>query len=227
MTTLSEFSAARGAPQSVPRRYAGRGHTTASGTHAVTPSDTPAATVESELAMLVGLAAAGDRGAWERIVSRYVSLVYAIALQHGIDECSAADVVQTTWLRLFQHIDEIRDPSRIGAWLATTARRESLRIVVAQNRYVLEDKPEVFDRPDPLSPANDERLLAEERGRRLQQAVDALPPSWQSLVRLLMRDPPVSYKEIAEELEMPVGSIGPTRRRCISRIRAALESAPS
>ena len=71
----------------------------------------------------------------------------------------------------------------------------------------------------------DERLLAEERGRRVQQAVESLPPSWQSLVRLLMRDPPISYKEIADVLDMPIGSIGPTRRRCISRIRAALESA--
>jgi RNA polymerase sigma factor (sigma-70 family) len=198
---------------------------TATGAHLVTPSDPVATRGEGEVAALVRGAAAGDRGAWEQIVSRYVSLVYAIALQHGIGECNAADVVQITWLQLFRHIDEIRDPSRIGAWLATTARRESLRIVVAQHRYVLEGEQAVFDVQDRLLPPTDERLLTEERGLRVRQAVESLPPSWQSLVRLLMQDPPISYKEIADVLGMPVGSIGPTRRRCISRIRAALESA--
>src|SRR5262249_4754620 len=99
------------------------------------------------------------------------------------------------------------------------------RIVVAQHRYVLEGEQAVFDVQDRLLPPTDERLLAEERGRRVQKALDELPPSWQSLVRLLMSDPPISYKEIAELLGMPVGSIGPPRLRAISRIRAALESA--
>jgi RNA polymerase sigma factor (sigma-70 family) len=157
-------------------------------------------------------------------VTRYASLVWAVALQHGIGESNAADVAQSTWLRLLEHIDEIRDPARIGAWLATTARRESLRIVAMRRRLVLEGDHGAFDGPDRLLPPTDERLLAEERGRIVRQALAALPPGWQSLVRLLMSDPPISYREIGEQLGIPVGSIGPTRRRCMSRMRQVLES---
>jgi RNA polymerase sigma factor (sigma-70 family) len=179
---------------------------------------------EGEVASLVRRAATGDSEAWDALVARYSSLVWAVALQHGIGESNAADVVQSTWLRLLEHIDEIRDPARIGGWLATTARRESLRIVELGRRFVLEGDSGAFDGPDRLLPATDERLLAEERGRSVSHAVAALPPSWQSVLRLLMSDPPISYQEIGDQLGIPVGSIGPTRGRCMSRMRATLES---
>jgi RNA polymerase sigma factor (sigma-70 family) len=178
-----------------------------------------------EAAQLVRRAIAGDRAAWDGIVKRYSSLVWAVAIQHGIGQADAADVAQSTWLRLFEHIDEIRDPERIGAWLATTARRESLRIVALRRRIVLEGDGQVFDGPDVSLAPTDARLLEEERGRHVAVALDSLPPAWRSLVNLLMVDPPMSYQEIGDQLGLPVGSIGPTRGRCISRMRASLDYA--
>jgi len=177
-----------------------------------------------EVANLVRRAAAGDRAAWDALVAKYVSLVWAVALQHGIGESDAADVAQSTWLRLLEHIDEIRDPARIGAWLATTARRESLRVVAMRRRLVLEGDPDAFDGPDRLLAPADEGMLAEERRQGVRQALSSLPPAWQSLVHLLVADPPMSYEEIGQELGLPVGSIGPTRGRCMTRMRIALES---
>jgi RNA polymerase sigma factor (sigma-70 family) len=176
-----------------------------------------------EAAQLVRRAIAGDRSAWDGIVKRYSSLVWAVAIQHGIGQADAADVAQSTWLRLLEHIDEIRDPERIGAWLATTARRESLRIVALRRRIVLEGDGQAFDGPDVSLAPTDARLLEEERGRHVAVALDSLPPAWQSLVHLLMVDPPMSYQEIGDQLGLPVGSIGPTRGRCISRMRASLD----
>ena len=178
----------------------------------------------AEVASIVRWAAAGDRGAWESLVSRYVSLVWAVALQHGLGDADAADVAQSTWLRLLEHIDEIRDPSRVGAWLATTARREALRVIAMRRRLVLECDDESFDGPDLLLPETDERLISEERGRDVREAMSVLPPTWQALVKLLMVDPPMSYQQIGDELGLPVGSIGPTRGRCLSRMRATLEA---
>jgi RNA polymerase sigma factor (sigma-70 family) len=151
-------------------------------------------------------------------------LVWAVALQHGLGEADAADVAQSTWLRLLEHIDEIREPSRVGAWLATTARREALRVIAMRRRLVLEADDENFDGPDIFLPDADERLISEETGKDVREALSALPPSWQALVRLLMLDPPLSYQQIGDQLGLPVGSIGPTRGRCISRMRAALEA---
>jgi RNA polymerase sigma factor (sigma-70 family) len=178
-----------------------------------------------EVADLVRRATLGDPSAWEAIVARYVSLVWAVALQHGIGSSDAADVAQSTWVRLLEHIQDIRDPERLGAWLATTARRESLRVVEMRRRVVLEGDDGAFDGPDRLLPPTDERLLAEERGQHVRDALDTLPPAWQSLVRLLMADPPMSYQQIGDELGLPVGSIGPTRGRCMTRMRASLDLA--
>jgi RNA polymerase sigma factor (sigma-70 family) len=184
----------------------------------------PRSYAKAEVATIVQWAAAGDRDAWEALVSRYVSLVWAVALQHGLREADAADVAQSTWLRLLEHIGEIRDPSRVGAWLATTARREALRVIAMRRRLVLEGDDESFDGRDLFLPDADERLLSEERGKDVREALSALPRSWQALVKLLMVDPPMSYQEIGDELGLPVGSIGPTRGRCISRMRATLEA---
>jgi RNA polymerase sigma factor (sigma-70 family) len=191
-----------------------------------TGGDTPSPTHDprhTEVASLVRQAAAGDPVAWVAIVDRFKSLIWAVALQHGIGETDAADVAQSTWLRLLEHIGDIRDPDRIGAWLATTARRESLRVLATRRRVVLEGDHNVFDGPDRLLAPTDERLLAQERGQHVRQALSSLPPAWQSLVKLLLSDPPMSYLQIGEELGLPLGSIGPTRGRCMSRMRASME----
>jgi RNA polymerase sigma factor (sigma-70 family) len=176
----------------------------------------------AELTALVAAAAAGDRAAWDSLVEAYSSLVWAVALQHGIGHSDAGDVVQTTWLHLLEHIDDIRNPERIGSWLATTARREALRVVAQRRRVVLEGDDGAFDGHDRLLPPVDERLLTEERAQHVRDALGTLPATWQSLVRLLVSDPPLSYQEIGDELGLPVGSIGPTRGRCMTRMRTHL-----
>ena len=189
--------------------------TSGSSLHRATLSD-------EELAGIVRRAAEGDRLAWEVIVDRYVALLWAVALRHGIGEADAADVVQTTWVRLLEHIGDIRDPARISAWLATTAKREALRVVSLRRRVMPSDDIEAFDGVDRLTAPLDERLLTRELTDEARVALGTLPSAWRELLELLVSDPPPSYEEISGRLGMPMGSIGPTRGRCLERVRAAL-----
>jgi len=175
---------------------------------------------EAHVTQLVARAAARDRAAWDEIVDRYVALLWNVALKHGLSESDAADVVQTTWLRLLEHIGDIRDPSRLSSWLATTAQREAYRVIALRRRVVpTGDDEGSFDGPDHTLPDPDEQLLAAERAVDLRRAVEVLPRPWQRLVGLLVSDPPLSYQEISRQLDLPVGSIGPTRGRCMARLR--------
>jgi RNA polymerase sigma factor (sigma-70 family) len=175
---------------------------------------------DQEVAELVRAAAGGDGRAWDSLVSRYVALLWSIAFRHGLNESDAADVVQDTWLRLFEHIEDVREPARIGSWLATTAQRESLRVVARHQRVVPSDDEATFDVADRLQAPVDEGLLAREEAAEAWAALDTLPASWRSLLELLVQDPPLTYEEIGAGLGVPIGSIGPTRGRCVRRLRA-------
>ncbi len=175
---------------------------------------------------LVRLAAAGDRPAWERLVDQYSRLIWAMTRDFRLPEVDAADVVQATWLRFFEHIGRIEYPERIASWLATTARHECLRHLAASKRVTLvDDQDAVFGGTLAPQLEVDERLLAEERAQAVRAAVATLPTRSQRLLELLMADPPVSYTEISDQLGLPVGSIGPTRGRCLERLRLILEPA--
>ena len=175
---------------------------------------------DEEVTRLVRAAANGDHQAWDAIVSRYVALLWSIAFRHGLGESDAADVVQNTWLRLFEHIHDLREPARVGSWLATTAQRESLRIVAQRQRVVPSDDEATFDGADRLQAPLDEALLAREQAIEARAALDTLPSAWRSVVELLTQDPPLSYERIGTDLGVPIGSIGPTRGRCVRRLRA-------
>jgi len=173
----------------------------------------------SEVAALVGAAAAGDQAAWNGLVDRYNGLVWSVARSHRLSAADASDVVQTTWLRLVEHLGRLQNPERVGAWLATTARRESLRALRHSGRQVLtEELPETATDTH-LGAA----LLTAERDQALWQAFGGLSERCQMLLRILVSDPPPSYDEIASALEMPIGSIGPTRGRCLERLRGLAE----
>ena len=173
-----------------------------------------------ELAALVRAARDGDGESWNALVARYGGLIWGVARAHRLGDADAADVFQTTWLRLVEHLDEIRNPDGIGAWLATTARHECLRVLRVGQRQVLTDG---FDLPDEAAPsALDARLLASERDAALWRAFDRLPGRDQALLRLLVADPQPSYQEIAAALDMPIGSIGPTRARALERLHSQL-----
>jgi RNA polymerase sigma factor (sigma-70 family) len=177
-----------------------------------------------EIVEWVRRAATGDLYAWNRLVDQYSRLIWSITSSFKLTESDAADVVQTTWMRLIEHIDRIEQPARVGSWLASTARNECLRHVAARKRVVLVHEDEEFDAADQHGPEVDEALLASERARDVRQAMSHLPPQWQRLMEMLMADPPVSYAEISDQLGVPIGSIGPTRGRCLARLRVLLEA---
>lgn len=178
-------------------------------------------TPTTDVAALVRAAATGDQQAWSALVDRFSKLVWAIARNHRLGADDASEVSQTTWLRLAEHIDRLQDPSKVGGWLATTARHESLRVLRAAGRQI----PMGDEVPEPASPAAglDEELLRNERDSMLWSAFSRLPARDQALLRLLVSDPMPSYEEIGAAMGMPVGSVGPTRARCLERLRREAE----
>jgi RNA polymerase sigma factor (sigma-70 family) len=172
---------------------------------------------------LVAAARAGDQASWDALVARHGSRVWAVARAHRLSSADAEDVFQVAFLRLVTHIDTIRDPSKVGAWLATTARNECLRILRKSGRTVPSGDDEVLDAPDPLLPPVDAHVLADERRSALHAALGRLSEPCQRLLRVLMADPEPSYEEVGRALEMPIGSIGPTRGRCLKHLRREMD----
>jgi RNA polymerase sigma factor (sigma-70 family) len=177
-----------------------------------------------DISQLVRRAALGDRSSWEQLVSQYSRLIWAMTRDFKLADSDAADVAQATWLRLFENIDRIEHPDRVGSWLATTARHECLRHVARRKRVILVDDDLAFHDVVTHEPDVDDRLLAAESAEAVRQALSRLPWRWQRLLELLMTDPPASYAEISSQLGLPVGSIGPTRGRCIERLRVLLQA---
>ena len=177
-----------------------------------------------DVASLVRHAAEGDRYAWERLVDQFARLIWSITVEFKLTESDASDVAQTTWLRLLQNIDRIEHPDRVGSWLAATARNECLRSLAARNRVVLVHDNVVLNGDVAHEAEVDEQLLAEERAQVVREALSRLPWRWRRLIELLMADPPASYAEISDQLGLPVGSIGPTRGRCLARLRVLLQA---
>lgn len=173
---------------------------------------------------LVVAAAEGDRAAWDALVDRFSGLVWGVARGHRLQGTDAADVFQTTWLRLVENLTRIRDPQRVGAWLATTARRESLRMIAARNRETAQE-PETLDLIADDSAPVDTELLRAEREDALWQCLETAPERCRTLLRVMLAEPPLTYAEVASLLEMPIGSIGPTRRRCLEHLRRRLAEA--
>lgn len=180
---------------------------------------------------LVAQCRAGRQAAWSTLVRRYQRLVYTVPRRAGLSDDQAADVFQAAFSRLFEHLDRIDDASRVRAWLVTTARRETLRVIEESRRRVdlvsapagEDESDDPFDRiadPSPLP----EALLAElQEHDRLRQALDRLEPRHRQLLELLfLQDEPPPYSEIAARLGIAEGSIGPTRARALEKLRSAL-----
>jgi RNA polymerase sigma factor (sigma-70 family) len=174
---------------------------------------------EAPVADLVRAAIAGDAPAWNAIVERFAGVVWAIARRHRLSAADAADVSQTTWLRLVEHLERIEKPDRIGAWLATTARHESLRVLRLAGRQVPSPREDFIDLTRDDEREVDADLLIADRDHDLTQLVMSLPPRCQELLQVLMSHDSPNYVEIGGQVGMPTGSIGPTRQRCLERIR--------
>lgn len=175
------------------------------------------------VADLVRAAAEGDSEAWDQLVERYRALVWSIPARYGLCPADAADVSQTTWLRLFENLDSLHTPERVGAWLAVTARHETLRVLRRAGRQIPVGEQDELEAAPSETPEVDLRLLTAERNAELWQAVGQLSSRCQRLLRTLMADPAPRYADVAAALQMPIGSIGPTRRRCLDCLRRQLE----
>jgi RNA polymerase sigma factor (sigma-70 family) len=168
---------------------------------------------------LVSRAAGSDPGAWNEIVERYAPLVWSICTRFQLSNHDSEDVAQTVWLLLVEHLGEIREPAALPGWLARTSARECLRLVTAARRSErlgtgLDDAAQFVD-----GAVIDEEILLAERNAGLRAAFAQLPPRCQQLLAMLLSDPPPSYAEISATLDIPVGSIGPKRGRCLERLR--------
>jgi|SRR5262245_29543334 len=156
--------------------------------------------------------------AWRELLRRFGSLVHRVAVRTGLTPAEAHDASQATWMRLFEHADSIRDPRALAGWLATTARRESIRISMRAHRERPDDH---IDMPA-LSASAEQAVLDRELSGRLQLALERLDPHHRRLLLLLMSDEGLSYAEIARRLGMPIGSIGPMRGRSLLLLRRTL-----
>jgi RNA polymerase sigma factor (sigma-70 family) len=183
---------------------------------------------QDDVGALVSAAAAGDRSAWQSIVERFGGLVWSVARAHRLSHADSQEVFQTTWLRLTEHIGRISDPSRVGGWLATTARHESLRLLRMSTRVAAVDDLDTLDAGDLDDSPESVVIAAEEadartaRLRRVWAAFERLPQRCAELLRVLISTPPPSYADVSAALNMPIGSIGPTRARCLQQLRALL-----
>jgi RNA polymerase sigma factor (sigma-70 family) len=172
---------------------------------------------------LAARAALDDQAAWSSLVGRFAGLVWSAVRAVGLGEDDAADVCQTTWMRLAEHLADINETSRVGAWLVTTARREAIRTSRMGTRQVPVDPWDWLDRPDETLDDPDSNLLSIERSLAVQMAVALLPERCRQLLLAVAADPPVPYAELSSDLALPVGSIGPTRSRCLQQLGRLLQ----
>ena len=186
-------------------------------------------------AELVARCRDGSEAAWQVLVRRFQRLIFTVPRRAGLSEDQAADVFQVAFSRLFEHLDRLEDDSRVQAWLVTTAKRETLRVLEQSRRMVDlamsgagagahdERDGDPLDRFADAAPLQDEMLSALQEQHRLQRAVAQLDERSRRFVELMfLQEQPASYAEIAAELGIAEGSVGPTRARCVEKLRALL-----
>jgi RNA polymerase sigma factor (sigma-70 family) len=174
---------------------------------------------DPQVIALVTRAAGGDQDAWYELVNRYAPLVYTICTRYRLSNHDIEDVGQNVWLLLVEQLGKLREPAALPGWLATTTARECLRVVTATHKSErlgtgLDDSVMFVD-----DTVIDEEILVAERNAALRAAFGELPPRCQRLLSMLISDPPHSYAQIHAELDIPIGSIGPQRARCLDRVR--------
>jgi RNA polymerase sigma factor (sigma-70 family) len=174
---------------------------------------------DSSTADLVTRAISGDAQAWDALVERFAPLIWSVCRKYRLGGAESEDVGQNVWLKLVDHLDTVRDPAALPSWIITTTRRECYRVVRVTFKQVTNGQALAAMSAEWATTAEDELLLAE-RHAVLREAFARLPSSDQQLLALLIADPPVPYVEISARLGIAVGSVGPTRRRCLDRLRS-------
>jgi RNA polymerase sigma factor (sigma-70 family) len=180
-------------------------------------------------AELLGAAKKGDESAWEHIIARYQSLINAISRRYRLTPFDAHDVSQYVWMQLVDHVGRLRDPRALPSWIAVTTTHRCYEILRAHKRSVTVDPLAIcsFDLVDTAAKRNisdggfdfDDNLLRAQQRSAVQQGLAELTEDQQQLLLLLVADPPVPYREISRRMNLPTGSIGPTRARLLKKLR--------
>lgn len=174
---------------------------------------------DSPTADLVIRARKGDSDAWDALVERFAPLIWSICRRYSLERADANDVGQHVWLQLVDQLAVVHNPAALAGWLATT-KRECIRVKrAARHQQALGLAPDVENIPDQQTGMAEQELLLAERHVALREAFTRLPVPCQRLIAILIQDPPVPYAEISARLHIPVGSIGPSRSRCMEKLR--------
>ena len=169
---------------------------------------------------LVARVGDGDQDAWDELIERYSPLVWSICARYQLSRQDVADVGQSVWLLLVEQIGKLREPAALPGWLATTTRRECMRVLRAARQHEHAGlPPEDQMPPDPAATTIEQQIIAAERNAALRAAFAELSRTCHELLSMLMSDPPPAYADVSATLCMPVGSIGPMRARCLDRLR--------
>jgi RNA polymerase sigma factor (sigma-70 family) len=176
------------------------------------------------VAELVEAARRRDTGAFDELVRRYERCVWSVVRGYRLGDADSHDAVQITWLRLVENLDRLRDPERLGSWLATTAGRECLRLIRRRDREVGDVEDRLAQRPDDRFPSPEQHAINDLMATVLWEKVASLPARGQAMLWALTRPDPPAYAELSRRTGMPVGSIGPTRGRYLRRLRDLMES---
>ena len=166
---------------------------------------------------LVTRARDGEKSAWDELVERYAPLVFSVCRRYRLTQPDIDDVGQSVWLRLVEHLPGLREPAALPGWIATTTQRECFRLIRSTSRV---EPVDLADSPDvPEQAIAEEEVLRHERRAILRTAFAELSRRCQVLLALLIQDPPAPYDEISRQLHVPIGSIGPSRARCLTKLR--------
>ncbi len=163
----------------------------------------------------------GNPAAWDEILRRYGKLVSTTVRSFRMQEADALDAMQMTWLRLAENADRVQFPERLGGWLATTARRECLRILrrAKLGPHLTDVAAETVSDP---SAGPEQRAIDADTTRTLRRLIDELSPRRRTLIRMLFTDDPCSYRKLSRIVGIPIGGIGPTRARALQQLRDKL-----
>ena len=175
----------------------------------------------ARIAGLVSAARGGSETALHQIVTELSPLLWQVARSAGLSSGDAEDVLQTVWLRLVAHLDDIHDSAALTGWLVTTTKREAWRVRAAERKRLPADQELLADLPE-QGPGSEEQVILDDQRRTLWAAIGRLSERCQELLRIIAFAPRPDYAAVADALGMPIGSIGPTRGRCLAKLRALL-----
>jgi RNA polymerase sigma factor (sigma-70 family) len=175
----------------------------------------------ARMTALMSAARQGSDDAVGEIVTEFSPLLWHVARAAGLSPGDAQDVLQTVWMRLIEHLDDIRTPTALAGWLVVTTRREAWRVRAAERKQIPTDQESFAELPV-KGPGSEEQVVIEDQRRRLWAAIRQLSPRCQELLRIVAFVPRPDYAAVAAGLGMQIGSIGPTRGRCLAKLRALL-----